>query len=303
MKPQKRTEKGDPSQIQQKFTLIPLNIWCCRFWKLKEWDCTDMAFPYWRIYWNKNHGGVLEYKDRRFVMNPENLYIIPPNTLYQAWYGNKKRFHSGIHVKGRRIEAGEDEKKAGREDLLHLFIHFNLGVPFDYITPDIYSLHLNPEQLKKLEWLTGQIKKDPAHFPVHLSMFLQSLILELLGQLKTISWEDSGIDIRILKVIRYIDQNATHSPSNPELAAMINLADNSFVRLFKKEMGLSAQQFIKEQKINKACALLDHTDHSIDEVAVRTGFADRYHFSRIFKQIKGISPARYRKSRIESNLH
>jgi len=83
---------------------------------------------------------------------------------------------------------------------------------------------------------------------------------------------------------------------------MINLADNSFVRLFRKEMGMPVQRFIKKQKINKACALLDHTDLSIDEVAARTGFADRYHFSRIFSQIKNIPPGRYRRQRMQSNL-
>ena len=133
-------------------------------------------------------------------------------------------------------------------------------------------------------------------------MLIQSLILEALGQLKEISWEHSSTDRRILKVIRYIDQKTDHTPSNHELASMINLADNSFVRLFRKEMGMPVQRFIKEQKINKACALLDHTDLTIDEVAAQTGFADRYHFSRIFRQIKNIPPGRYRRQRMQSNL-
>ena len=133
-------------------------------------------------------------------------------------------------------------------------------------------------------------------------MFIQSLIMEVLGQIEAISWEQSSTDTRILKVIRYIDQKTTNNPSNHELATMINLADNSFVRLFRKEIGMPVQRFIKEQKINKACAMLDHTDLSIDEVAARTGFADRYHFSRIFRQIKNIPPGRYRRQRMQSNL-
>ena len=299
----RRAEKGDPSNIQQKFTSIPLKIWCCRFWKLQEWNCTNMAFPYWRIYLNRNNGGILEYKGKQHPMKPDTVYVIPPNTLYHGYLGNKKNGFDGIHVKGKRMEENDDEEQTGRDHLLHIFIHFNLGVPFDYITPDIYSLKLNADQLKKFEELTEKIKSHPAGFPVQQSMLIQSLIMEIMGKIEEISWEDSSTDLRILKIIRYIDQNTTRNPSNHELAGMINLADNSFVRLFKKEMGLPVQRFIKEQKINKACAMLDHTDLTIDEVAARTGFADRYHFSRIFRQIKSIAPGRYRKQRMQSNLH
>jgi len=261
-----------------------------------------MAFPYWRIYLNKNTGGILEYNGTQHIMKPETFYIIPPNTLYHGYLGNKKKTFNGIHVKGNRMEANDDEKKLTCNHLLHLFIHFNLGIPFDYITPEIYTLSPNSEQLKKIEWLIEKIKAEPAIFPIQASMFLQSLILEILGQIKDISWEHSSTDTRILKVIRYIDQKTTQTPSNHELATMINMADNSFVRLFKKEMGISVQMFIKEQKINKACAMLDHTDLTIDEVAIRTGFADRYHFSRIFRQIKNIPPGRYRRQRMQSNI-
>ncbi|MGM0377225.1 MAG: helix-turn-helix domain-containing protein [Bacteroidota bacterium] len=302
MRPHERNEKGDPSGIQQKFTIPPLKIWCCRFWKLKEWCCTNMAFPYWRIYWNKNEGGILEYKEKQHRMKPDTLYIIPPNTLYHGYMRYKKKGFNEIHVKGNRVETTDDEKEIGHNHLLHLFIHFNLGVPFDYITPEIYTLPLDAGQLKRIEWLTEKIKSDPAIFPVQASMFIQSLILEVLGKIEEISWEHSSTDTRILKVIRYIDQNTSHNPSNHELATTINLADNSFVRLFRKEMGMPVQRFIKEQKINKACALLDHTDLTIDEVATRTGFADRYHFSRIFRQIKNIPPGRYRRQRMQSNL-
>ena len=73
---------GDPSNQSQIFTNINLKVLCCRYWSLTLWDCNDMIFPYWRIYWNKNHGGVLGYNDELISMNPNFVYIIPPFTPF-----------------------------------------------------------------------------------------------------------------------------------------------------------------------------------------------------------------------------
>ena len=73
------------------------------------------------------------------------------------------------------------------------------------------------------------------------------------------------------------------------------MATNAFTRLFTDELDISPQRFVKKKRIDKACVLLHHFDYSIDRVASETGFSDRYHFSKIFKQITGFSPAKYRK--------
>jgi AraC-like DNA-binding protein len=254
-----------------------------------------MVFPYWRIYWNKNSGGVIGYHHTEYAMKPDHLYIISPNTPFYSYIFDKKRSTTGIEVSGRRIVKGEDESVIARQALLHLFIHFNLGVPFDQVEPNIYPVELSPFQINKLEWLTQQLKLEPARFTIPVSLHLQALIFDYLGNLKNELWDTTRIDHRILNAIKHIDKNKDQSPTNAELALSANMAINSFARLFKKEMGVTTQRFIKERKINNACALLDHTELSIEEVAQKTGFADGYHFSRIFKYIKGVSPGRYRK--------
>jgi len=83
--------------------------------------------------------------------------------------------------------------------------------------------------------------------------------------------------------------------SNEALADICKLATNAFTRLFKNEVGISPQRFVKRKRINSACVMLHHTDYSIDKIASKTGFVNRYHFTRIFTQITGLSPAKYRK--------
>jgi len=41
--------------------------------------------------------------------------------------------------------------------------------------------------------------------------------------------------------------------------------------------------------------MLHYSGRDIKAIAEDTGFCDRYHFSRIFKQLRGVSPAEFRR--------
>lgn len=73
------------------------------------------------------------------------------------------------------------------------------------------------------------------------------------------------------------------------------MTTNSLVRLFRKEKGMSVQKYIHQRKVARAHALLEHTQYSIKTIAEMMGFANRYHFSRIFKQVTGNTPTGLRK--------
>lgn len=290
-------KKGDPSQIEQVFTSVRLKLWCCRFWQLQKWDTTDMAFPYWRIYWNKNHGGIIGYDQKEYAMSPDVLYLISPNTpFYSCFFSARKENTAVKEVSGKRVDENEDERLLGTYSLLHLYIHFNLGIPFDYVGEGIYTVELSPFQKEKLEHLTQYLKKGNI-FDFSTTMYLQSLIFEFISLLDKSLWDSVRMDSRVLSVIRYIDRNIAQNHSNDHLASLVHMATNSFARLFHDVMEMPLQLFIKQRKISNACGLFDHNDISIEEVAHQLGFADRYHFSRIFKQIRGISPGEYCKTR------
>ena len=67
-----------------------------------------------------------------------------------------------------------------------------------------------------------------------------------------------------------------------------------FARYFDN---LSFGEYVRKLRIDKARQLLDATAYPLAEIAYLTGFSDQSHFTRIFKQHTGQSPAAYRKNR------
>ena len=59
--------------------------------------------------------------------------------------------------------------------------------------------------------------------------------------------------------------------------------------------GETPSSYIQHLRLNKACTLLNTTDSQIGEIAMQCGFDDSAYFSRLFKQVYGITPTQFRK--------
>ena len=85
--------------------------------------------------------------------------------------------------------------------------------------------------------------------------------------------------------------------SNEELAKLCGISKFYFMKLFKKTLGVSPQEYYAELIIDKSSNLLIDTDYSISEISKLCGIEDALYFSRMFKKHMGISPLAYRKNK------
>ncbi|MBP1841291.1 helix-turn-helix domain-containing protein [Formosa algae] len=297
MKFVKSIELGDPSSNKQNFIDLRLRLMCCRYWLLDLWDCHDMVFPFWRLYWNKNEGGQLIHQNTVYEMDANHIYIIPPFTSFSSQFKKNHRYSTGIHVSGKQFSHNINEKDYLEHSLIHFFIHFNLGVPFDSVYPGILKIEMTDYLKERLEYLTDRLKLENKDFKLTFNLKLQAFIKEALTNIGPELWKTTIIDERVLKVIRYVEANIEKKLKNTDMSSLINMAPNSFARLFKEEMQITLHNFIQNRKIAKSCELFEHTDNSIEEVAYNLGFSDRYHFSRVFKAVTGLTPAVYKSGR------
>ena len=98
--------------------------------------------------------------------------------------------------------------------------------------------------------------------------------------------------------IEYINDNySTEQISIEHLAKMCNITTTHFSRTFKAMYSTTPVKYINNLRLEKACALLTHTNLSIGEISDQCGFADSSYFSKTFKSAYGQSPANYRNSK------
>lgn len=67
-----------------------------------------------------------------------------------------------------------------------------------------------------------------------------------------------------------------------------------FIRQYKTLTGQTPIQAFLHMKVSRACYLLEISDASVANIALEFGFDDAYYFSRLFKKVVGLSPAKYR---------
>ena len=98
------------------------------------------------------------------------------------------------------------------------------------------------------------------------------------------------------QMMDYIDENFTQPLLLKNLAMQFYINESYCCYLFNKHIGISFSKYLNKLRIEHAMEIIkNNRTLSIDEVAERTGYASYYHFNKKFKEITGVSPARYRK--------
>ncbi|HKB91435.1 MAG TPA: AraC family transcriptional regulator [Opitutaceae bacterium] len=79
-----------------------------------------------------------------------------------------------------------------------------------------------------------------------------------------------------------------------EIARAVGVDSTSLCRLFRRYQGTSPYQYLLRQKMNHAAKILvTNPEVLVKDVALRVGYSDPYHFSRLFKSIHGVSPGHF----------
>jgi AraC-like DNA-binding protein len=82
-----------------------------------------------------------------------------------------------------------------------------------------------------------------------------------------------------------------------QIAAECHVDAAHLCRLFRRCDHQSPYQLLLRLKMNHAAELLRLPHVLVKEVAGQVGFADPFHFSRVFKSVLGVSPEAFRRFR------
>jgi AraC-like DNA-binding protein len=246
-------------------------------WSFKRidptWGTREHYDTYWRLYINSCQGASLELASGRYPLSPNRIHLVP------AW----------VRFRCRNLTA-----------VNHFYIHFDV---IGLSGPVVRELFNQPVCLKKpagFRTITQPLA-TPSHDLVS-HCYVKSLVYRaLMDYLVCLPSEKLHRLDRLLSgghrfaaLVHYIDNHLSEPLSNPRLADLCHMSVSHFIRSFHTATGQTPAEYIQDRKVSAAAQYLNFTDHSIEQIAELTGFANRFYFTRVFTKIMGIPPAGYR---------
>lgn len=100
---------------------------------------------------------------------------------------------------------------------------------------------------------------------------------------------------RVNAVLEYVDTHYAERIQLNDLVEIVHINKYYICKIFQQYTGKTVFNYVNEVRIRKAEELLLTTNRTVTDIAYATGFLDINYFSRIFKQIMGITPTELRK--------
>lgn len=243
---------------------LSLEIFATRKISLKRWELHDLVDPYWRLYYPVSGRAVVEFEGQKTILQPGMVYLIPPRTRF-----------SGINP----------------EPFSKWYVHFILGTSDLISVPGIYGFEADQRTREIIANLS-----EPESHPY--AWESASLVLHSLGRLPAEAWTDRKLDPRVEKAIEFLQTNLSRKINAEDAARASGVSVRNLNHLFRTQVRMAPMNVLLNFRLDKACHQLRHTDSSIEQIAENCGFPNRYYFSRMLKQHRGISPAAYRKGQL-----
>lgn len=231
-----------------------------------EWEYRQFSAPFWRIYWNEEPGNYILYKGEKIDITPDKVIVISPNTPYRAF----------VEIPVR-----------------HFYIHFVVKPPYNAINGKIFSFPLTSELQSGINSCIELIRQNK-YDSFRMVFVCQKIICSILADLPEKELMNPYTDLRVRKVAQYIENHIGEKLNNNDFAKIVGMHSVALNRLFKRQTGQTPLEYLKIHRVENACVMLQFSDKSIEQIAEDLGFYDRFHFSKIFKELRGIGPAQYR---------
>ncbi|WP_260294733.1 AraC family transcriptional regulator [Sedimenticola hydrogenitrophicus] len=103
------------------------------------------------------------------------------------------------------------------------------------------------------------------------------------------------LDRRIEAARAYLDQYSDRPTSLTRLAAVANLSTRQLSELFRRQLGMTPQQYLLEKRMQRAWQLLEADELDIQQIAERVGYGSLSAFSDRFRKHFGHSPRYFRR--------
>lgn len=276
----------------ENFDLRLLKVGYDQNWRYWQWK--DVCSPFARIYLVEHGSAVLYMEGKKLELKRGRLYLIPPFVRHNCM-GKEGFSHFYVHLYEwpeagvsifNDIELGnEADARPGDREIFQMLVRKFPESSLDDTDPKVYDNERN------LLTSCG----DFTHWAPSDKMLVKGAMLVLISRFIAFGYREMPKrDPKIVKVCSYINTHMSSALSVPQLAESACMSESHFLRIFKREMGMTPAQYIIKCRIQNAQLFLLVRNEPVKNIAASVGFFDASHFVKTFKKITGMTPQEFR---------
>ena len=187
----------------------------------------------------------------------------------------------------------------GCENLRDIFSHYLIRFPVQALPVSPTRMTFHDGDGAVLAILQKIQKESESKAPGYLEMIrchLVEIILLTIRRMENVSVA-YGKSSLSGSMCDYIAENYGTNISLSDLAARLHYSVPYLSKCFKDEVGMNFVAYLQDYRIRQASRMLLTTEYSVSQIGERVGYSDVKYFSEIFKNITGLSPGIFRKSK------
>ena len=272
-----------------------------------------------------NEDLVLKMNKNR--INPLKFVFNLGDTFYHN-FGKEGDFESIPKYSGAIIGSSIDKThsfKIPKDKNIHIFslelnrnlfehklasFKFNLGDELSKLLRDVkaenpffYTYPFGSEEFEMIHKILhntkkgfiGSLYKEGVTYTI-LSNTLETYLGNTLdNDIDTLSEKDTD---QVVTISKFIEDNLSDLPTIEEIANKNFISESKLQKLFNVYYSCSVHDFTRNKRLDRARILLEDANYTIAEIADELGIRSNSYFSKIFKERYGVTPSKYKNSRL-----
>jgi AraC family transcriptional regulator of arabinose operon len=260
--------------------------------------------------------GWLHLDGEKKPIAPGEFIFIPQAHSVDIKFGKRKK-EIGESVSG---FANDDERRKYLKDLSGLKSWDNANeiittISFELLLYNAFPffplMNLEPFRIpydEEFSYLVRHIalesEQEKLGKKIILNNYVQEMIIHLFRYMNTqpkfqacCEQLDYLTDRRLIDIVSYIQKNLGKDLSNKAIADVAFISEDYVGQFFKSLTKRNLQDYIENQRLEKAMEFLKTMPDNVQEISIKVGFKDPAYFSRRFKMKFGINANEVKKQK------
>ena len=233
------------------------------------------TFPFYSIEYVARGSGEVKLKGRAYSLQPGRLFSYGPGTPH--------------HIIGNPADP-----------LVKYFVDFAGTQATNLLRPcglspgrasEVFPANALQPLFDELIQAGLQVRRESA---VLCAKLLECLALRIAGAREPLEGAETHAFATYQQCRRHIEQHSLRLRTLEQIAGECHVNNAYLCRLFRRYDNQSPYQYLLRLKMNYSAERLQQPGALVKQVAEESGFADPFHFSRVFTSVFGLSPTAFR---------